>query len=381
MRCVKRLLAFVLAACVILSVSKSRAEENLSLSAKSAVLMESSTGRVIYEYNADEMLPPASITKIMTLLLIMEDIGSGKMSYNDIVTTSERAKSMGGTTIFLDSGERMKVYDLIKGIAVASANDACVAMAEHMEGTVEAFVDRMNKRAYGLGMSNTLFKNTNGLPAEGHEMSARDIAIMSNELLKHKEIFNFTKIWTDSLRDGEFMLANTNKLIRFYEGANGLKTGSTDEAGCCISATAERGGMQLIAVILGAPTSEDRFSDAKKLLDYGFSNYGLWYGPEEGVSLGDIEVKKGNASAVGIAPETNMYALIERSRVGSEELVVDADEFVLAPVRKGQIVGKVKCVIEGEVVAQTNLVATEDVERIGFWKLQKKMLGLLLRIN
>ena len=357
------------------------AEEIPGLSAKSVILMESSTGKVIYENNADVPLPPASITKVMTLLLIMEDVESGKIGYGDMVTASERAKSMGGSTIYLDSGERMSIHDLLKGIVVASANDACVAVAEHLEGTVEAFVERMNKRASELGMTNSFFVNTNGLPAEGHKMSAHDIAIASNELLKHKDIINFTTIWTDSLRDGEFSLANTNKLIRFYEGANGLKTGSTDEAGCCISASAQRGGMQLIAVVLGAPTSKDRFSDAKALLDYGFSNYYLWYGPDIETSLGKVAVKKGDAEKVSIIPENNMYALLRRADSGKEEIVTEISEFVTAPVAKGQIVGKARCMVNGEVVSETNLVAAEEVGRIGFFALQKKLLKLLLRMG
>ena len=358
-----------------------KAEEIPGLSAKSVILMESSTGRVIYENNADLPLPPASITKVMTLLLIMEDIESGKIGYGDMVTVSERAKSMGGSTIYLDSGERMSIHDLLKGIVVASANDACVAVAEYLEGTVEAFVERMNKRAAELGMTNSFFVNTNGLPAEGHKMSARDIAIASNELLKHRDIVNFTTIWTDSLRDGEFLLANTNKLIRFYEGANGLKTGSTDEAGCCISASAVRDGMQLIAVVLGAPTSNDRFSDAKALLDYGFSNYYLWYGPDRETSPGKVNVKKGKAEKVSVIPENNMYALLRRSDSGKEELEIKMEEFVTAPVSKGQIAGKVICRVNGEVISETNLIVAEDVEKIGFFAVQKKLLKLLLRMG
>ena len=355
-------------------------EDLAGITAKSAVLMESTTGRIIYEKNADEPLPPASITKVMTLLLIMEDLEAGKIGYNDIVTASERAKSMGGSTIFLDAGERMSVFDLIKGIVVASGNDACVAMAEHLEGTVEAFVERMNKRASELGMTNTVFKNTNGLPSEGHVMSAVDIAIVSNELIKHKDIFNFTTIWTDSLRNGEFLLANTNKLIRFYEGANGLKTGSTDEAGCCISATAKRDGMQLIAVVLGAPTSNDRFSDAKALLDRGFAGYTLWYGPDTDKAVGKVEVKKGAKEFVEIKPEKGLCALIQKGSSGKEEIVIEADEEVGAPIEKGTVLGRIKCIINGETVAETNLVAGEDVKMIGLSALMKKMFAMLLRL-
>ncbi|MBR6720258.1 MAG: D-alanyl-D-alanine carboxypeptidase [Clostridia bacterium] len=375
----KRTAGFIVAFSVMLSVIVAYSRDISSLTAKSFILMESSTGRVLLENNADVPLPPASITKIMTILLVMEDIAAGKITYDDMVTASERAKSMGGSTIFLDAGERMSVHDLLKGIVVASGNDASVAIAEHLEGSVEAFVDRMNKRAAELGMTNTVFKNTNGLPAEGHVMSARDIAIVSNELLKHKKIFDYTKIWTDSLRGGEFLLANTNRLIRFYEGANGLKTGSTDEAGCCISAGAERNGMQLIAVVMGCPTSNDRFEDAKALLDYGFLNYSLWYGPGIDTPLGEIEVKKGREDAVSYVPESGMYDLLKKSDAGHEELVFERDEFVNAPVIKGQVIGKVRCVVGGETVSEVNLVATADVKRIGLWQLQKKMLGLLLR--
>lgn len=372
--------AFVLLIPAILCFGKASARDISEITAKSVVLLESSTGQVIYENCADEPLPPASITKIMTLLLIMEDIDSGKIGYNDIVTASERAKSMGGSTIFLDAGERMSVYDLVKGIVVASGNDACVAMAEHLEGSVEAFVERMNRRASELGMVNTVFKNTNGLPAEGHVMSARDIAIVSNELIKHKEIFNFTTIWTDSLRGGEFLLANTNKLIRFYEGANGLKTGSTDEAGCCISATAKRDGMQLIAVVLGSPTSNDRFSDAKALLDYGFANYALWYGPTKQESLGRIKVRKGEKEIVDVGSESGMYALLKKGMKGTEEILTEIADCVEAPVSKGQVLGKVRCVSGGEIISECNLVALEDVGKIGLGALYKKMIGFLLHI-
>ena len=372
--------AFVLLIPAVLCFGKASARDISEITAKSVVLLESSTGQVIYESCADEALPPASITKIMTLLLIMEDIDAGKIGYNDIVTASERAKSMGGSTIFLDAGERMSVFELVKGIVVASGNDACVAMAEHLEGSVEAFVERMNSRASELGMVNTVFKNTNGLPAEGHVMSAKDVAIVSNELIKHKEIFNFTTIWTDSLRGGEFLLANTNKLIRFYEGANGLKTGSTDEAGCCISATAKRDGMQLVAVVLGAPTSDDRFSDAKALLDYGFTNYSLWYGPTKQESLGKIKVRKGKAEFSDFSPEADVYALLKKGERERVEVKSEIAPFVTAPLKKGDAVGKISFLIDGKVMAETNLVANEDVEKISLGAMYIKMIGMLLRV-
>ena len=259
---------------LILPVSAA-AEDGISFNAKSVILTEASTGKTLFESNSHESLPPASVTKIMTMLLIMEAIDRGEISYDTVVTASERAKSMGGSTIFLDTNEKMSVEDLLKGIAVASGNDACVAMAEHLCGSEEAFAAKMNERAAQLGMKDTHFVNCNGLDAPGHYTSAYDIALMSRELMRHKDIFKFTTIWMDSLRGGKFSLANTNKLIRFYSGANGLKTGSTSVAGCCISAAAKRGEMQLIAVVLGAPTSKERFAAASNLLNYGFANYGV----------------------------------------------------------------------------------------------------------
>ncbi|MGN0148794.1 MAG: D-alanyl-D-alanine carboxypeptidase family protein, partial [Clostridia bacterium] len=250
-------------------------DKALDINAKSAVLMEASTGKVLYEYAPDEQLPIASVTKVMTMLLIMEEIDEGRMTLDDMVSVSENAMSYGGSTMFLETGEQLSVNDMLKGIAVASANDGCVAMAEHIAGSESSFVDMMNEKAAELGMSNTHFMNTNGLDEEGHYSSARDVAIMSRELIKHEKIFDYTTIWTDELRDGKFQLANTNKLIRFYNGANGLKTGSTSQALCCLSATAKRDDMQLVGVVLGAPTSAERFASAKTLLDYGFSHYNV----------------------------------------------------------------------------------------------------------
>ena len=244
------------------------------INAKSGFLTEASTGEVLYEQNADERLPIASVTKTMTMLLIMEALDSGKIKYDDSVTVSEYAASMGGSQVFLEVGEQMSVDDMLKAIAVASGNDAAVAMAEHISGSEGAFVEKMNKRAAELGCDNTHFINCNGLDeTPEHYSSARDIAKISRELLKHTKIFDYTTIWMDSLRNGSFGLSNTNKLIRFYKGANGLKTGSTSTAKYCISATAERDGMQLIAVIIAAPTTADRFSSASAMLDYGFANY------------------------------------------------------------------------------------------------------------
>ena len=269
----KRIICIILALCTMSFVS-ARAEDALGdLNAKSLFLIEADSGSILYERNPDEKLPIASVTKIMTMLLVMEAVDSGKISLDDMVPVSERAMSMGGSTMFLETGEELSVNDMLKGIAVASANDGAVAMAEFVGGSESAFVEMMNSRAKELGMENTNFVNTNGLDDDNHYSTARDVAAMSRELIKHKKIFEYTTIWTDSLRDGKFSLANTNKLIRFYSGANGLKTGSTSKALCCISASAERDGMQLVAVVLGAPTSKERFAAARGLLDYGFANY------------------------------------------------------------------------------------------------------------
>ena len=274
------------------------AENEFDISAPSAFLMDFDTGKILYEKNADEKRALASVTKIMTLLITMEEIYNGNLKYDDIVTGSEYAKGFGGSTIFLDAGEKMSVRDIIKGIAVASGNDASVAIAEHISGSESVFVSRMNEKAKALGMTGTNFVNCNGLDADGHYSTARDIAIMSRELMKYDDIFEFTGIWMDSLRNGEFTLSNTNKLIRFYDGATGLKTGSTNNAMFCISATAKRGNMHLIAVIMGAETSKQRQADASELLNYGFNNFTLEYVVDNDSKVKEIPVSKGKKHKV-----------------------------------------------------------------------------------
>lgn len=330
--------------------------------AKAVVLMDSSSGTVLYEDNADEPLPPASVTKVMTMLLIMEAIERGEITYDTVVTASERAKSMGGSTIFLDTNEQMSVNDLLKGIAVASGNDACVAMAEYLSGSVEAFVEKMNARAAELGMANTHFVNCNGLDAEGHYSSAMDIAIMSRELMKHSDIFKYTTIWMDTLRDGAFQLANTNKLIRFYDGATGLKTGSTNNALCCISATAKRDDMHLIAVVLGSPTSSARFSAARELLNYGFANFATVKLGEKDKVVCMEKVNKGTKDEISLVPSENASALLPRDQISAVELKTDIGE-INAPVKKGDAVGEITAFLNGEEIARCELVAAEDVER------------------
>lgn len=338
----------------------------LELSCKSAILIEQSTGNVLYESNPDEKLPLASVTKIMTMLLTMEAIDSGKITLEDKVVASERAKSMGGSTIFLDTGEEMSVHDLLKGIAVASGNDACVAMAEYIAGSEEGFVAMMNNRAQELGMVNTCFKNTNGLDADGHYSTARDISLMSRELLKHPKIFDYTTIWMDSLRDGKFTLSNTNKLIRFYKGANGLKTGSTGNALYCLSGTALRDNMQLIAVVMGAPTSPQRFADATKLLDYGFANYAVKRLVEAEENLGDVPVEKGMQQTVAAKAKNNYDALTSKGSAVENRRELVFDEQIAAPLHKGDKIGEIRLFSGDDPIGAVDIVAAQDVAKMTF---------------
>ena len=345
---------------LILPVSAA-AEDGISFNAKSVILTEASTGKTLFESNSHESLPPASVTKIMTMLLIMEAIDRGEISYDTVVTASERAKSMGGSTIFLDTNENMSVEDLLKGIAVASGNDACVAMAEHLCGSEEAFAAKMNERAAQLGMKDTHFVNCNGLDAPGHYTSAYDIALMSRELMRHKDIFKFTTIWMDSLRGGKFSLANTNKLIRFYSGANGLKTGSTSVAGCCISAAAKRDGMQLIAVVLGAPTSKERFAAASNLLNYGFANYGVTQFGEKGSEIRSVAVESGKSDSVMTAAKESSSALLQKSQIKKAKIHINLPKKVKAPVKKGSTLGEIIITLDGETISRTDIVASHSV--------------------
>ncbi len=355
--------------------------ENLAEGVKSAILMEASTGNVLYEQNPDEHLPIASVTKIMTMLLIMERIESGALTFEDMVTVSENANSYGGSTMFLETGEQLSVHDMMKGIAVASANDGCVAMAEHIAGSEANFVDMMNKRAVELGMCDTVFLNTNGLDADGQYSSARDVATMSRELIKHKKIFDYTKIWTDSLRDGKFELANTNRLIRFYNGATGLKTGSTSKAGCCLSATAERDGMALIAVVLGANDTKTRFASASALLNYGFSGYSVKKQVEKGEPTGIITVSKGKVKEVQTVSSDDYSVLMERSKPLEIEKTVTLSDHVPAPVKSGDKVGEITFTESGNVVKTVDIVAAGDVEKKGFGMVLLDMMYALVSGN
>ena len=369
----KKVICFFICVCFMMQSVVVFAEGNtdLGLNAKSAILMEEATGNILYESNPNERLPIASVTKVMTMLLIMEAVDSGKISLDDMVTVSENAMSYGGSTMFLETGEQLTVNDMLKGIAVASANDGCVAMAEHLAGSESAFVDMMNEKAKKLGMENTHFMNTNGLDEDDHYSSARDVAIMSRELMKHETIFNYTSIWMDTLRGGKFQLANTNKLIRFYDGANGLKTGSTSKALCCLSAAAKRNDMQLIAVVLGAPTSAERFASAKSLLDYGFANYAVNTQITAGDEVQKIAVEKGVDKEVGVVASDSCSTLVKKGQEDNITKEIKIDETITAPIEAGQKIGTMTISRDGEVIADIDLNASSAVE--------KKGIGLIIK--
>lgn len=367
----KKVIALILfASCIfsLIPLSVSATEENapFDVSAKSAVLMEAETGRVLYAKNPDEALPPASVTKIMTLLLVMEAIDSGALALTDTVSVSEYAASMGGSQVFLEPFEEMSVDDMLKSVVVSSANDAAVALAEKVGGSEEAFVKRMNERAAELGMTAANFENVTGLDDDtvNHVISAMDIAIASRELItKHPLILQYSSIWMDTIRNGAFGLSNTNRLIRFYSGATGLKTGSTSKAGFCISATACREGMHLIAVIMGSETRDIRNASATQLLDWGFANYTVF--TNEGGDGENIRVTGGIESEVKtqIPP---FSLLLEK---GKEKLVETAYEYsdkVPAPVSKGDKLGEVVYTVNGEEIGRQDITASADVDKISF---------------
>ena len=334
--------------------------------AASALLCEVSTGTVLFEKNSAEKRSPASITKIMTMLLTVEAVESGKISLNDTVTASEHACSMGGSQIWLENGETMVLSDLLKSVAVGSANDAAVALAEYISGSEEAFAALMNKRAAELSMNDTHFVNASGLDTDGHISTAADVAKMACELLKHDIIKNYTTIWMDSVRNGKTQLVNTNKLIRFYEGATGLKTGTTDKAGYCVTASAKKNGMELVAVILDGQTSDLRFSAAKALLNYGFANYEL-ANPDIGrEALLSVDVTGGTKRTVDLDFTKQNRLLTEKGRGGDIEVKLELEQSVAAPVEKGQVLGKAEFLLDGQVILQRELYAADTVDKKTF---------------
>lgn len=367
MKLFKRIINIVLAMSIILSniilVVSAEEKEGIVKSAKSYILMEENTGQILLENNKDEKMELASVTKIMTLLLIMEDIESGKYSFETKITASSNAEKMGGSQIYLKEGEQMSANELIKAICISSANDACVAMAEFSAGSVEEFVNRMNEKAKVLGMNNTNFTNCTGLPTENHYSSAYDIALMSRELLKHKKVFDYTKIWMDTLRDGKFGLANTNKLVKHYKGATGLKTGYTDKAKFCLSATATRDDLSLIAVVLGCETSKDRFRDASSLLDYGFSNYSFYINNDISKKY-DIMVLKGKEKLCYGIPEITEGILVKKGQDKNITYQVNLKESIVAPVYKDEIVGEIKFFLNKEEILKVPVKSDRDIEKL-----------------
>lgn len=357
------------------STTSSASTTDLNLESGSAILIEQNSGQILYEHNSHEQLRPASVTKVMTILLIMEALDNEKISLTDKIPCSENAASMGGSQIWLDVREELTVDEMLKAICVASANDCTVAMAEYLEGSTSAFVEKMNAKAKELGMNDTCFKNCHGLDEDGHVTSSYDISLMSRELLNnHPEITKYTTIWMDSLRDGKSELVNTNKLVRNYKGATGLKTGSTSLALYNLSASATRDNLSLIAVIMKAPTTAIRFSEATKLLDYGFSNYSYKEFAKAGDVLKSIEVNKGVNSTVNIVYEQNAGALLKKGEDKNIEQVLSLSDNISAPISKGQKLGEISYVINGETVGKVSLIAQSDVKKIGISSMAEKLL-------
>ncbi len=361
----KKLLAACVTAALLLTpaLPALAVEGAPAVDAAAAVLMEKETGTVLIEHNSHDKLEPASVTKVMTLLLVMEALESGRMKLDEMVTVSARAASMGGSQVYLAEGEQLTVDEMLKAVAVASGNDASVALAEHLSGSEEGFVALMNQRAQTLGMKDTNFVNCTGLPAAGHLTSAYDIALMSRELLSHPDVRRYTTIWMDTIRGGAFQLANTNKLIRFYEGATGLKTGSTDSALYCLSATAEREGMELIAVVLKSPSSEKRFESAKAMLSFGFANYTI-LDVYPGAALPPVDVRLGKERQVQPALARPSRILISKADLNGVDTQLTLAQQVEAPVEAGQKLGEMVVTVGGEVRETIPILATAPVERL-----------------
>ena len=337
--------------------------------------MEQNTGTVLYEHNAHEQLRPASVTKVMTILLIMEAIDNGIISLDDNVPCSQKASSMGGSQIWLDTTETLTVHEMLKAICVVSANDCCVAMAEYIAGSEELFVEQMNKRAKELGMNNTSFKNCHGIDEDGHLTSPYDIGLMSRELItKHPKITEYSTIWMDSLRNGESELVNTNKLIRNYEGATGLKTGSTSTALFNLSATATRDNLSLIAVIMKGETSNIRFSEAQKLLDYGFSNYEYVNFAKKADSIKTINVDKGILSTVDGILESNSGCIVPKGKSKNISYNISIPDTISAPISKGEKLGEISYTLDGSIISTVNVIAKEDVKKLSLFNMSSRII-------
>lgn len=366
----KRLVLSVLIISLLLGGVSVSSKELSHIESKSVILMEETSGTVLFEKNADEKREIASVTKVMTALLLMEQIDAGKIKYDDLITASENAEEMGGSQVYLEVGEQMSVDDMLKALMVASGNDAAVAIAEHVSGTVEEFVSLMNKKAEELGMKNTHFANPNGLPEESEPeySTARDVATMSRELIsKHPDITKYTTIWMDSLRGGEFALANTNKLLSpaintGYDGTTGLKTGFTTNAMHCLSATAKRGDLGLVAVVLGGPTSDIRFSETKDLFNYGFNNFVLKGKIKQGEDIKETSVIKGKEETVMGVAKNDFVILDNKNEKGEITKEIEMDKDIKAPVEKGQKIGVMRIKKGDSVMGEVDIVAKDTVK-------------------
>ncbi|SHI01225.1 D-alanyl-D-alanine carboxypeptidase family protein [Sporanaerobacter acetigenes] len=366
------------------SINISSAEPVFEIDGKSAILIDYNSGNIIYEKNSHDKLPPASITKIMVLLIAMESLERGTINLNDEVVISGNAAGMGGSQVYLEEGEIQTIENLLKAICLRSANDASVALAEHMSGSEELFVKKMNEHAKELGMNNTNFMNVTGLPNEGHYTTAYDIGIMSKELLKHPKIHDWLNLWMSEMKVGKNKdvvqsLVNTNRLIRDYEGANGIKTGSTSEAGFCLSASAKRGNLQLIAVILGCETSKIRFNETKKLLDYGFANYDSITVGRKNDLMGKVLVEKGSSEEVEAILERDACILLPKGSEGNLEKEIIISESILAPVDNHEKLGELIIKFNGKEIDKINIIAKNSVDKANFKDMLKKVFDNLLK--
>lgn len=374
----KRIVALMFCTLLIVSISVNSISAvnikatNFELDVKSAILIDANTGTVLYKQNENERLAPASVTKIMTLLLVFEAIEKGTIKYDDVLTVSENAASMGGSQVFLEPGEEMCVDDLLKSVIIASANDAALTLAEHIGGSEETFVQMMNSRAKELGMLLTHFENVTGLDDDvtNHLTCAKDISLMSRELLKYEKVSEYATIWMDTIRNGEFGLTNTNKLVRFYNGVTGLKTGYTNEAGYCISASAKRGNLHLIAVIMGAETSQIRNAAAAKLLDFGFANYSLYRND----SVSNVIDVYGGVKNQTTLQFNRCELLLNKGEENKIEKEIILNDYLVAPIKKNEKVGKIVYKINDEIIAESDIISTETVEKMTFFQYFVKVL-------
>ncbi|RDY24769.1 D-alanyl-D-alanine carboxypeptidase [Romboutsia maritimum] len=382
----KKLASIIIAVALVATpINISFAKDNnnaINVSSKSAILMDIGSGQILYEKNSHEKLPPASVTKVMTMLLICEALDEGKIKLDDSVQISEVASSMGGSQIFLEPGETQSVDNLLKGIAVASANDACVAMAEHVSGSIEGFVELMNKKAKELGMNDTHFVNTNGLPVDNHYTSAHDIAVMSKELLKHDTISKYLTTWMDHLVVGKKQatigLANTNKLIKHYQGATGVKTGFTQQAKYCLSASAKRGDTHLVAATLGAETSPDRFKDASNLLNYGFANYESIKLCSKDDNIATLTLDKAEDNKVNLVAKENLTVLIEKGGAKEFTKKIKVSEDPNIPIKKGTVLGKVQVYKDKKLIGQVDLVNNKDIKKASYLQMLQKVIDNMI---